>query len=191
MHHVLVPRYELLPINTTTQYVRRDRHERLHPSVLEDRKQHNKPERHREVPDGADVEPAALDVPGVPHAVRLVRDVVARTEVAVEEEDGHRAAEREERDGGADPQRPGVRTQVLGDNVRRRLARELREVRDTPTPASALVHPSHELSAHHMVPMENAKPLPGAKYVEKIRCWALSSEPSPIAARTLPMMSSG
>ena len=67
-----------------------------------------------------------------PQAVRLVGVVVVRTEVAVEEEDGHRAAEREERDGGADPQRPGVRTQVLGDDVRRRLPCKLRQVRDAP-----------------------------------------------------------
>ena len=45
MRHVLVPRYELLPINTTTRDVRRDGHERLHTSVFEDGEDDDRPER--------------------------------------------------------------------------------------------------------------------------------------------------
>ena len=34
----------------------------------------------------------------------------------------------------------------------------------------ALLYAKNVSTAYQMVPMENAKPLPGAKYVEKIRC---------------------
>ncbi len=110
---------------------RRDGHKRLHACILKDRKQHHQPERHRQFLDGPDVEGTTFRA-GVPEAARLVRDVVPDAEVAVEEEHGHRADEREARDDGADPERPGVRAQVLCDDVRRRLAGKLGEIRDAP-----------------------------------------------------------
>ena len=109
---------------------RRDRDEGLNTSILEDGEEHDEPESHREVLDRPDVERPALA--GVPEPTRLVRDVVPYAQVAVEEEDGDRAEEGEERDDGRDPERPRVRAQVAGDDVRGRLACELREVRDAP-----------------------------------------------------------
>ena len=97
---------------------RRDGHERLHARVLEDRKEHDKPERRGEVLDRLPVEPATRVVAHVPAAVRLIHHVVPCAEVAVEEEYGDGADEREQGDGGRDPQRPGVRAEVHGDDVR-------------------------------------------------------------------------
>ena len=85
--------------------------------------------------DRADIERPPLHEPGVPAPARLVRDVVPRAEVAVEEEDGDGADEREQGDGGRDPQRPSVRAEVHGNDVRGRLAGELREVSNRPNEA--------------------------------------------------------
>ena len=73
------------------------------------------------MPDRAYVEFAPTLGPGarVPPAARLVRDVVARTEVPVEEEDGDGATERERGNGGRDPECERVRAEVLRDDVRR------------------------------------------------------------------------
>lgn len=84
------------------------------------------------MPDRLKVERAAANRARVAATVRLVGDVVARAEVAVEEEHGDRAREREPGDDGADPQCPGVRPEVSCNDVRGGLAGELREVGDTP-----------------------------------------------------------
>ena len=57
-------------------------------------------------------------------------------------------------------------------------------------PRSHTLARGQESRRKHHLPIENAKPLPGAKYVEKILCCALSIEPSPMAAMTFPKISS-
>ena len=83
--------------------------------------------------DRVEPERALLGRADVALAARLVRHVVLPAEVDVEEDDSDGAQEREERDDRADPQCPRVRAEVMRDHVRRRLPRELREVRDAPT----------------------------------------------------------
>ena len=96
---------------------RRNRDEGLNTSILKDGKEHNEPESEREMPDGLQAKCTTL-LSNMTLSTGLVCHVIDPAEVAVEEEDGDGADEREQGDGGRDPQRPGVRAEVHGDDVR-------------------------------------------------------------------------
>ena len=126
-------RFRTMPQGPTeVRCLRRDGHKGLHTRVLEHREGDDKPERHRQVLDRLEIERPLLDRASMPAAARLVGDVVPRAEVAVKEEDGDGAGERECGNEGADPEGPRVRPEVGRDDVRGGLASELREVGDAP-----------------------------------------------------------
>ena len=82
--------------------------------------------------NGLPAESASLGRSHMASAASLVRHVVVLAKPDVEEDHSYGAPEREESNDRADPQSPGVRSQVLGDDVGGGLSCELSKVGDTP-----------------------------------------------------------
>lgn len=105
--------------------LRRNRNKTLHTGIFEDRKQDYDPESHWEVSNGTKVKDVRFCGSSVLFPICLVFDVISRAKDSVQEDDNDCTDDRKEGDNGADPQGPGIRSQILGYQVGSGLSREL------------------------------------------------------------------